>query len=85
MSNRRKRKFRVRRNNQNVRYTFHSYGSHISFNPYRYIEDDRTVDESRWFERVNMLEFYKREVRAASVDDARHVYILDNEGKVVTV
>ena len=65
-----------------LRFTFHSYGTSLSFDPFDIIEDDRVVNEANFFESMTRLELYKNEVRAAK---ANHVYILDNTGKVVTV
>jgi len=77
-----KRVFKTRNNRKKMKYTFHSYGTYHSFSPYDFIEDDRVVDESGSFERVNMLEFYKREVKAANLP---HVYILDNKGNELEI
>lgn len=84
-----KRNFRNRPNRANnnygrsrVAYTFHSYGSVYSFDPYAIVEDDRVTNEMGWFEKVRQLDLYKQEVRMASQP---HVYILDNTGKRVEV
>ncbi len=78
-----KRKFRSRpsrANSSNVKYTFHSYGSVFSFDPYRIIEDDRRTNEAGWFDKIRQLDMYKDEVRMANV---AHVYIMDEKGNQV--
>lgn len=78
-----KRKFRARPNRRNsAKFTFHSYGTHFAFDPYRIVEDDRLVNEMNWFERVRMIDLYKDEVRAAK---SKHVFILDSNGDEVKV
>lgn len=78
-----KRRFRSRPGQRNsVRYTFHSYGTHFSFDPHRLIEDDRVPNEANWFDKTKMLDFYIREVRGANLP---HVYIRDNTGKILEV
>lgn len=68
----------IRNRPQNrIKYTFHSYGVHHSFDPNRIINDDRIVNEANMFESMTMLDFYKAEVRNANLP---HVYILDNKG-----
>jgi len=72
----------VRKRSQNrSTYTFHSYGTHVSFDPSRIISDDRIVNEANMFESIQMLDFYKHEVRMANVP---HVYILDNMGNKIS-
>lgn len=63
-------------------YTFHSYGTHFSFNPSRFIQDDRFVNESGEFETMKMLQFYKNEVKMAKCP---HVYILTDKGEELSV
>lgn len=63
-----------------MRYTFHSYGTSIAFDPFRVITDDRIVNEANMFESMTMLELYKAEVK---MSDLPHVYILDNMGNRV--
>ena len=58
-------------------FTFHSYGTHIKFEPFKLITDDRIVNEAGYFETMPQLDFYKAEVLAT---DSSHVYILDPEG-----
>jgi hypothetical protein len=69
-------------NRKNVKYTFHSYGTHIEFNPYDIITDDRILNEANMFESMTRLDLYRAEVKMAN---AKHVYILDNKGKTVPV
>lgn len=78
------RKFRSRptRAGSGKMFTFHSFGTHYSFDPEKVITDDRIVNEANYFESMTQLEFYKNEVRAT---DAKHVYILDNRGQEVTI
>ncbi len=79
-----RRRFRSRPSRpSNVRFTFHSYGTHFSFDPYQIVEDDRLVNEANWFDRVKMLDLYKAEVRAAN--GASHVFILDDQGNKIKV
>lgn len=79
-----KRRFRSRpsRAGSGVMFTFHSYGTHYSFDPEKIITDDRIVNEANYFESMTQLEFYKNELRATN---AKHVYILDNKGNEVLV
>ena len=81
-------KKRVRSTNQNgyyrsKRYTFHSYGSVYTFNPFKIITDDRIVNEANYFESMPALDFYKNEVRMARKAGQHHVYILDEKGEEV--
>lgn len=62
-------------------YTFHSYGTHFSFDPFRIVTDDRIVNEANMFESVTMLDLYKTEVRMAN---SPHVYILDYMGNEIS-
>gem|GEM_PF-5252791 len=71
-------RFRPEKKKKN--YTFHSYGTHLSFNPERIIEDDRFINEANEFERVRMIDFYKKEVEIANCP---HVYILDDRGSEI--
>lgn len=79
-----KRRFRSRTagGGSNIRYTFHSYGTHLSFDPHKVVADDRIVNEANYFENMSQLELYKSEVKMAN---AAHVYILDNKGQEVPV
>lgn len=79
-----KRKFRSRPNRSGSRkkFTFHSYGAVHPFDPFKIIEDDRRINEAKWFDRVRQLDFYKDEVRMAN---CAHVYILDDKGEEVSV
>lgn len=80
-----KRKFRsrpARSGGSRVRYTFHSYGTSYSFDPYTIIEDDRLLNEAGYFERVRQLDLYKDEVKMANLP---HVYIRDETGKILEV
>jgi len=73
---------RVVRKRQNTKkYTFHSYGTHFSFDPCRIISDDRIINEAKMFESVQMLDFYKQEVKMAN---SPHVYILDYMGNEIS-
>lgn len=76
-----KRVFRKRPENR-LKYTFHSYGTHASFDPFRVINDDRIVNEANMFESMSMLDFYKAEVKMANLP---HVYILDHMGNQLQV
>jgi hypothetical protein len=82
-----KRRYRNRGDNRgsSTRFTFHSYGTHFSFDPHRVIADDRIVNEANYFENLPQLEFYKNEVRAARHLGQKHVYILDSKGQEVRV
>lgn len=81
-----KRRVRSNRNQSSgVRYTFHSYGTHVSFNPFTIIYDDRIVNEANYFESMPQLDFYKHEVRAAKNCGQKHVYITDNFGNELNV
>lgn len=71
---------RTRQPRNDVKYTFHSYGTHFSFNPYWIVEDDRSPNETGWFDKTTLLNMYRKEVRMAN---APHVYILDEKGQVV--
>ncbi len=80
-----KRKFRsrpARSGGSRIRYTFHSYGTSYSFDPFKIIEDDRLLNEAGYFERVRQLDLYKDEVRMANLS---HVYIRDETGEVLKV
>jgi len=78
-----KRKFRRRPTTSgSKRFTFHSYGSVYSFAPFRIVEDDRRINEAGWFDRVRQLDLYRDEVRMAN---AKHVFILDDQGYEVKV
>lgn len=73
----------IRNHSKNrAKFTFHSYGTHVSFDPFRIINDDRIVNEANMFESTTMLNFYKTEVKTANLP---HVYILDNKGNTVPV
>jgi len=78
---RNKRVFKQRSANKKF-FTFHSYGTHLKFAPFDFINDDRIVDESGQFESMSKLDFYRNEVRMAK---SPHVYILDNAGQEVEV
>lgn len=78
---RRIRKQHIQRDS-NIRYTFHSYGTQYSFDPYKIISDDRIVNEANYFEKMTQLDFYKNEVR---MSNEPHVYILSNTGTEVPV
>lgn len=76
-----KRVFR-KNNRSRMRFTFHSYGTHIEFDPFDIITDDRILNEANMFESMTRLDLYRAEVRMAN---NKHVYILDNTGKTVSV
>jgi hypothetical protein len=69
-------------NNKKKAFTFHSYGTHYSFNPFDWITDDRIVNEVGQFESMTQLDFYKNEVLMADCD---HVFILDNNGQKMKI
>lgn len=76
-----KRVFR-KNNKRRLSFTFHSYGTHIAFDPFDIITDDRIINEANMFESMTRLDLYRAEVRMAN---NKHVYILDNTGKTVPV
>lgn len=69
-----------KRTGDRKKFTFHSYGTHISFEPFDLITDDRIVNEANMFETMTRLDMYRQEVKMANCS---HVYILDNKGNVV--
>lgn len=80
---RNKRVFKRRSDNKKKEFfTFHSYGTHIKFEPFKPITDDRIVNEAGYFETMPQLDFYKAEVLAT---DAPHVYILDSDGNEINL
>jgi len=78
---RQKRVFK-KRSGSKKRFTFHSYGTHITFTPFDFITDDRIVNEVGQYESMSQLDFYRDEVRMANCP---HIYILDNTGQELKV
>ena len=66
-----------RRTGEKKLFTFHSYGTHISFAPFDFTTDDRILNEVGEYESMTKLDFYRNEVR---MSNESHVYILDHTG-----